>query len=529
MQDPLSLEGLPRMPTPPELSLDVRGFEVLSPKQKAEIRDGLEAWRDILRENPMSAYGPAGAKHHAFHWAGRRPGGRCVHRVRLFSGGNRAGKTTTATADNLIQMMPPELVPEHLALYKFWDCSVQPFQLRVVVPDLIRTGAVILEKWRELVPKRLLRKGSWDRSYDKSLNVLQLECGCLLELLSCEMDLNKFGGSARDRIQYDETPEEKRRNESKMRLTDRGGDEVFTATPLGGLDWTYRQIWKKRGLPEDGRVRVWAHAVGIRDNRFLSEENIAEALAEITNPAERRQRELGEYAELGGAIYPHLHHAVCEAPGADEVGLADEVVVAIDPGARFCGIVFTDWDRNNWCRVFASALLKNSDVAQVAKIVRRVLGAWHLKLGTTGERASVRIVVDPKSAAQRSLIDLDTYLAALAREGIYAEKAYNKVEEGIQEVQRRMRQGTLRISQALGGLLDELTEYSWELKDEDDGVARPKKINDHRCDALRYAVMTRPWEPEVRSAGEMTMDALDVATPPRLEDELRGSVAGAFV
>jgi hypothetical protein len=532
-----TVEGiiLPQRPRAPRLRLDAEALAAMGAVERRQALELMQEWSAIAARNPLQIYEAAGDKHHLFHMHGLRPGGKPLRRVRLLSGGNRAGKTTTAVVDSLMQMVPRRLLPDRLGLYKFHDCELMgPFQLRVVVPDMKRTGAAVTDKWREWVPKELYVRGSWERTFRQADGLLQLDCGCMLELLSCEMDIDKFGGVARDRVQYDEVPREAYRTESKMRLTDRGGDEVFSMTPLKGLDFTYRDVWKKRDLidPDTGKVRVFAVAVGMRDNQNLSEDNIAEALAEIKNPAERRQRELGEFAELGGSVYPHLANTVCAVPSRDDVARFDEVIVTIDPGARFSGLIVGGYDRDIWSKVFAAAQLTNADVEQVCRVIRRVLRTWGLDYDRQDQRPDlppIRIKVDPNSRIQRSIINLDTYEAAMQRHDMFPEPAMNAVEEGIQETQERMRLGTLQISEALQGLLDELTEYAWDLKAEDDGEARPKKGNDHRADALRYFVMARPWAPEGPTDSHVSMDPHDVATPPDMRREEDYGAAGALV
>ena len=107
--------------------------------------------------------------------------------------------------------------------------------------------------------------------------------------------------------------------------------------------------------------------------------------------------------------------------------------------------------------------------------------------------------------------------------GIHCVPGNNAVEAGISEVRRRLNKGSLRVSRVLTTLQDEAVEYAAE--DREDGVFRPVKRNDHLLDALRYALMYRPWLPPAKHRATMQGDPALVATgPPRRA--LAGSVAG---
>ena len=74
-----------------------------------------------------------------------------------------------------------------------------------------------------------------------------------------EQDLDKFGGTAKHRIHYDEEPPRNIRQEGKMRLLDyEGADELFTMTPFSGMGWMFDEIWEpwQKGVLEDGKVVV---------------------------------------------------------------------------------------------------------------------------------------------------------------------------------------------------------------------------------------------------------------------------------
>ncbi|MBV6758365.1 PBSX family phage terminase large subunit [Rhodococcus opacus] len=66
----------------------------------------------------------------------------------------------------------------------------------------------------------------------------------------------------------------------------------------------------------------------------------------------------------------------------------------------------------------------------------------------------------------------------------------NAVVDGIRIVASLISSGRLLISDNCERLLEELPGYVWDVKASEKGEDRPVKLDDHSCDALRYAVAT---------------------------------------
>lgn len=461
--------------------------------------DLLRQMAELQAKNPLWFYEAAGNAHHRFHLAYE------PRTIRFLSGGNRGGKTTTGVCDSLIQMTPRELLPPHLQGYKHHDC---PYYLRIVVPDLDKTGRPIHEKFRQWTPRDLLKDGNYGKSWRASEQLLQLECGCFMELLSTSMDINKHGGSARHRIHFDEEPPQEYFTENLMRLADYGGDMLFTMTPLQGLSWTYRELWKKRHT-----ALVNAFQVGMRDNKHLTEQDIDFVLSMITNDAERAQREFGRFAERGGPVYPNFLDCLVPHPSKDFLAYR-EVVVCLDPGLNNAGLVWIAFDRHNRAVVFACANLRRHDVRGYVRRIHEVNKAWGI--------TDYDLVIDPASSAG-NLVDGKSVMDALSEQGEAPILGNNALEAGVLEVRGRLNSGALVISDALTGLHDEAVEYANE--ERDDGAFVPKKNGrEHRLDALRYGCMHRPWQP---TDEDTLVQGVDVATGPPKRTPLE-SILGAM-
>ena len=91
--------------------------------------------------------------------------------------------------------------------------------------------------------------------------------------------------------------------------------------------------------------------------------------------------------------------------------------------------------------------------------------------------------------------------------GIYPSRANNEVEAGINRVGEYLTvkpakihpitatlgSPTLFIFKNCQNLLLEIPDYIWKDRSSDDtSKEKPKKVDDHACDALRYGIMTRP-------------------------------------
>ena len=92
------------------------------------------------------------------------------------------------------------------------------------------------------------------------------------------------------------------------------------------------------------------------------------------------------------------------------------------------------------------------------------------------------IIVDPSASS---------FITALSMAGYYVIKGNNDVLPGIRRVSSLMAKKKLKINKFCVGLISEMEAYCWDEKaSQAQGVEKPKKINDHGPDALRYFCMT---------------------------------------
>src|SRR4030095_13273821 len=157
--------------------------------------------------------------------------------TKLYIGGNRSGKTTGGVTEDI-----------------FWAIGKHPFRKvpdtptrgRVVAVDFIQgVEKIILPEFGRWVPPSYLINGSWEDSYNKQLRTLELTNGSFIEFMSYDQDLEKFSGTSRHYVHYDEEPPKHIFNECQARLIDTDGSCWLTMTPVEGMTWVFEDLFDK--------------------------------------------------------------------------------------------------------------------------------------------------------------------------------------------------------------------------------------------------------------------------------------------
>ena len=344
-----------------------------------------------------------------------------------------------------------------------------------MVDNLIPT----MQAW---CPQSMLRGNSWNKAWDKAHNVLHFKDKGRIGVYTYKQDPNTMGSSALDYVAYDEPPPEPVRNECLARLIDRDGFEMFAMTPVnmvgGGIGWIYRKIYKRREHPDVTVVRGSGH-----DNPSISKRALERILSQFPEE-ERRAREFGEFMHFGGMVYPGGFEGKLKPPLRPEELEHHDVVVGIDPGLRKCAVVWVVFDNDSRAVAFEEALIEEGTPADWAEAIRQRNAKWRIR--------DPIYVVDP-SAGNRSPASDDkaSVLDLFYREGIFPMKANNAVFAGVSQVRLRLQDGGLFVAENCRHLRDEAEEYREE--DRPDEEFKVVKENDHHLDALRYALMSRPW------------------------------------
>lgn len=419
--------------------------------------------------------------------------------------GNRFGKTTGLLIRTIVECLDPEWIPDWMLQFKRWYPGVNTdypgTKTRLVCPSFQVLETVLLPELRLWCPPKSLKGGSFNRAYNKQLGVLQFANGSWIEFKTYVQDPSMFAGSSLHLVGYDEPPPWEIRRECKVRLAQYDGFEMFAMTPLTtNTSWVRREIYKNRESPDITVIRGSIH-----DNPTLSKEGVEAALAAQPD-VWRRAVEFGDFIDIGGLAYPEFEKCVVEKPYEGKQGGWTpwhthqgkkwaqntsekyrepwDIVIGIDPGIRNAAMVWVGFDKDNVAYVFDEVLLQDRTPVEYAEAIKKVNRKWGIK--------ECIYVIDP-AARQRAQVNSDTVQSELTRQGIPTQNGQNNFEAGYFQIKQRVEQGRLRINPNCRGLRSEADDYALEQRD--DGVIKPIKGNDHRLDALRYALMVRAWNP----------------------------------
>jgi phage terminase large subunit-like protein len=243
----------------------------------------------LQRDSPISFYKPyfsqerAGySPQDAFH--------RSEAKIRLFIGGNRSGKSTAGVVED---------VWSALGIHPYRKVKT-PNHGWIVSLDFPTSRDVAETKVRELLPKSAIKK--WD--YQE--RVIYLHNGSTIGFRSCDQDIEKFGGSAKDWIHFDEEPVGERGKriyeECLMRTIDTRGKLWFTLTPVSGMSWTYDELYERSRFDKD----IFVVEVSIFENPHLPKDEI-DGIVKKLNPDEIEMRVKGKYVQLSGLVYKEFN------------------------------------------------------------------------------------------------------------------------------------------------------------------------------------------------------------------------------
>lgn len=207
-------------------------------------------------------------------------------------GANRSCKSETAVqdCDMFCRGVHPVRSPHRLP----------PVKVRYCAPKW-RDGieGVILQKFREVVQRHLLRGGTWQSAWSEKDHKLHYANGSMIQFKSGEEDLDTYGGADLDAVYQDERLDIKRFQENKMRLIDRKGFYVAAMTPERGITWERDHILN----PPDGvKIQWWRFTM--KGNPYLPKDAILQAEASLRDPLLRATKIEGEWCALGGLVIP---------------------------------------------------------------------------------------------------------------------------------------------------------------------------------------------------------------------------------
>ncbi len=464
-------------------------------------------------------------KQHIFHSSRKKR--------RLYIGGNRSGKTTAGVCEGIWRASKTH--PFNPALNEI----VGPTRGRVVAVDFGKgVDQIIIPQYKQWTPPNYLRGGVWERAYDSGARILHFANGSTIEFMSYDQDLDKFAGTSRHWIHFDEEPPRPIWVECLARLVDTNGDFWVTMTPVEGMTWVYEDLYEGNVDNPDGDVEVLE--INTFENPYLTEEGI-KGLMQVIDDDDTTARIGGKFVTVGGRIYKNFD----PTPGAAQV-LADPIdepkitfgrdwlwIMALDHGLNNpTAVLWLAFDPNGFGVVFDEYYKTERTIAENAAAIKQII-AEHgrypdllvadpsLKNRQATNKLSIQ--QEYQSYGLSFIMGNNDVKAGIVRTKKYFDK-YPYVSSGASRpaFMGGPADGTnkdlwvpptgednllyrLRISPKCVNLIRELKLYRWmtytnkKLAFERNPYEEPNKKDDHAADALRYAIMTRP---ELRSNKE---------------------------
>ena len=430
------------------------------------LADGL---KNHARKPNIFGYQPH-AKQDTFH--------KLQEHARLYIGGNRSGKSYAAVAEDVWWLTNT---------HPFRETPELPVRGRVVTVDFTYgLEQIIIPLFKILLPASELIDGSWEASYSKSLRVLTLKNGSTVEFMSYEQDTEKFAGTSRHFVHYDEEPPLHIFNECNARLVDTDGSYWISMTPVEGLTWTYEKIfepWEDKTDPNIGVV-----VADMLDNPYITKEASERYLSGLDDD-ERKAREHGTYVQLGGLVYKTFQKDTHVIP----------IFLPPKDWTWYCSL---DHGYNNPTAVLWHAVSPLNYVVTFdewyynEKTLDEVAAAIHAKNEAHGKKPDF-YCADP-AISQRSAHNGTSIQTEYAVRGIYFALGNNDVLIGVAKVQNYLKVDVstgiprYQITENCANYINEMTKLRWKtfaskkMQFNNNAQESIHKKNDHACDSARY-------------------------------------------
>ncbi len=409
------------------------------------------------------------------------------NKARLYVGGNRSGKSLGSTIEGIYwvtkthpyRTMPPE-----------------PVRGRVVAVDFLNgVDKIILPLWKQWLPKKYLINGSWEDSYSRERHVLTLNNGSFVEFMSQDQDLDKFAGSSRHFIHFDEECPKSIWQECLARLVDTDGDWWMSQTPVQGMEWIYDDIYlpAKEGTKDIGIVEA-----SMEDNPSLSKDAIARYMESLSEE-ERLIRRNGQYINLGGTVFPEFSPVThCIPRGQFKPTSKHRIVRTMDSGyTNPTAWLWLAIDEDGTIVVFGEHYKAGWNVQQHAEVVNKMTNQILHESGaelylTTGDPA----IKQTKEHTGTSI------LYEYSKYGIYISVDQIPTDRriGLEKIQSYMKTNPrtgkpyLMITDDCPNLIAELPKLKWKkyaspkISEQKNRQEDIRDKDNHCYDALKYAM-----------------------------------------
>ena len=421
---------------------------------------------------------------------------RSISKEKLYIGGNRSGKTVGG-ASEMVQWVTGQ--------HKWrTDIPRPPIRARVVAVDLEEgVKKIVIPEIKRWMPKKFLKNNSWDDSYDKQSRTLTLNNGSFIEFMSYEQEREKFQGTSRHCIWFDEEPPEEIFDECLMRLVDTDGSYWISMTPLIEMTWVKSRIYDTW---VGGDRSIYVLEVNTEENPHIKMEAL-DRLTRGLSEEERNTRRSGSFISHTGLVYSGSFSALHVDEGGN---IMDDILTNFpqwhEIKSVFGHFAMLDHGFNNPTAILFGCydqdgnIIIYDEIYESGLVVQDLASVYHRRVETLGIECQY-IVGDP-SIQNKNGVTGTSVQTEFAEHGVYIALGNNDVRAGLTRVQSRFKKRVLFVTIRCSETLKELNNYRWDRFASRKIEARrnkkevPLKKNDHAMDALRYGVASRPSFPD---------------------------------
>jgi len=192
--------------------------------------------------------------------------------VKGLVGANRVGKTETASYMAVARAIGFDPALSRIAgEFIFYDT---PAHVWCVSLDTNVSRDVIEHKVRHFIPSEEIKAGH--AGYKARDKMYFFKNGSTLGFKSCDSGADKFQGTERNLIVFDEEPPEDVFDECLMRILTVRGSLVFSFTPLKGSEWLHELLYDSHHLGLS-KLGVFTQEIGMADNPYIPADQVAAA------------------------------------------------------------------------------------------------------------------------------------------------------------------------------------------------------------------------------------------------------------
>lgn len=435
------------------------------------FRDLSENLARVAQTPDINGYRPH-AKQRKFHSSDKR--------TRLYIGGNRSGKTTGGIVEDIWWLT---------RRHPFLRIPDRPIAGRIVSVDFLNgIEKIIKPQLKQWLPPSMLRGGSWTDAYEATTRTLHLDNGSFVELMSYDQELDKFAGTSRDFVHFDEEPPQSIYTECKARLIDRKGRMWITMTPVEGMTWVFDQVYEP-GILGEGNVEVIE--VDMAENPYLDQDEVTEFLDGLDDD-ERKARGQGKFVQMGGLVYKAF---------SPDIHVIDPIDFRELMGRNYTHYMSLDHGFNNPTSVHWHAVDQDNvaitfdEHYEAGKIVDYHADVIHSKNKEHHRIPDVNIC-DP-ALAQKNGVTGTSIQTEYAVRGIGFALGNNDVITGVAKVNQYLQVGengkpNWYITRNCANLIREIQRLRWKTwsskkqASQNNPYDQIHKKDDHACDECRY-------------------------------------------